>query len=67
MMQNVQPTTETIGNIRDRRTLFSGQANTREYTDAEKQQMFKQRDNKQLGQNWDNPQVAGILAQDTHQ
>lgn len=67
MMQNVQPTTVTIGNIRDRRTLFSGQANTREYTDAEKPVMFKDRENKQLGQNWDNPQVAGILAQDQHE
>lgn len=67
MIQNVQHTTETVGNIRDRRTLFSGQANTREYTDAEKSVMFKDRQDKQLGQKWDDPQVAGILAQDTHQ
>lgn len=64
MMSNVPNTTDTVGNIRDRRTLFSGQANTRQYTDAEKPVMFKQRENKQLGQTWDNPAVAGILAQD---
>ena len=64
MQENVQPTTTTYGNIRDRRTLVSGQANTRQYTDAEKPVMFKNRDNKQLGQNWDDPKIAGILAQD---
>lgn len=64
MQQNVEPTTNTCGNIKDTRTLFSGQANTRQYTDAEKPVMFKQRDNKQLGQNWDDPKIAGILAQD---
>lgn len=64
MQQNVQPTTNTVGNIKDTRTLFSGQAQTRQYSDAEKQAMFKNRDNKQLGQNWDDPKIAGILAQD---
>lgn len=64
MQQNVAPTTNTVGNIRDRRTLFSGQAQTRQYSDAEKSVMFKNRDNKQLGQNWDDPKIAGILAQD---
>ena len=64
MQQNVQPTTNTVGNIRDRRSLFSGQAQTRQYSDAEKPVMFKNRDNKQLGQNWDDPKIAGILAQD---
>lgn len=64
MQQNVQPTTNTVGNIKDTRTLFSGQAQTRQYTDAEKPVMFKGRDNKQLGQNWDDPKIAGILAQD---
>lgn len=64
MQQNVQPTTTTVGNIKDTRTLFSGQANTRQYTDAEKPVMFKGRDNKQLGQNWDDPKIAAILAQD---
>lgn len=64
MLQNVKPTTTTVGNIKDTRTLFSGQANTRQYTDAEKPVMFKTRDNKQLGQNWDDPKIAGILAQD---
>lgn len=64
MMSNVPNTTDTVGNIRDRRTLFSGQSNTRQYTDAEKPVMFKQRENKQLGQTWDNPAVAEILAQD---
>ena len=64
MQQNVQPTTNTVGNIKDTRTLFSGQAQTRQYTDAEKPVMFKTRDNKQLGQNWDDPKIAGILAQD---
>lgn len=67
MLSNVQPTTQTVGNIRDQRTLFSGQAQTRQYTDAEKPVLFKSRDNKQLGQSWDDPKVAGILAQDTHQ
>nr|DAG25342.1 MAG TPA: hypothetical protein [Caudoviricetes sp.] len=64
MQQNVQPTTNTVGNIKDTRTLFSGQAQTRQYSDAEKPVMFKNRDNKQLGQNWDDPKIAGILAQD---
>lgn len=64
MQYSVQPTTTTVGNIRDRRILFSGQANTRQYDDAEKPLMFKNRDNKQLGQNWDDPKIAGILAQD---
>lgn len=64
MQQNVQPTTTTVGNIKDTRTLFSGQAQTRQYSDAEKPVMFKNRDNKQLGQNWDDPKIAGILAQD---
>ena len=67
MLSNVQATTQTVGNIRDQRTLFSGQAQTRQYTDAEKPVLFKSRDNKQLGQAWDDPKVAGILAQDTHQ
>lgn len=67
MLSNVQPTTQTVGNIRDQRTLFSGQAQTRQYTDAEKPVLFKSRDNKQLGQTWDDPKVAGILAQDSHQ
>lgn len=67
MLSNVQPTTQTVGNIRDQRTLFSGQAQTRQYTDAEKPVLFKSRDNKQLGQAWDDPKVAGILAQDTNQ
>lgn len=65
MLQNVQPTTQTVGNIRDQRTLFSGQAQTRQYSDAEKSAMFKTRDNEQLGQKWHDQQVAGILAQDT--
>lgn len=64
MQQNVQPTTTTLGNIKDTQTLFSGQAQTRQYSDAEKPVMFKNRDNKQLGQNWDDPKIAGILAQD---
>ena len=64
MQQNVEPTTNTVGNIKDTRTLFSGQAQTRQYSDAEKPVMFKNRDNKQLGQNWDDPKIAGILAQD---
>ena len=64
MQQNVQHTTNTVGNIKDTRTLFSGQAQTRQYSDAEKPVMFKNRDNKQLGQNWDDPKIAGILAQD---
>ena len=64
MQQNVQPTTNTVGNIKDTRTLFSGQAQTRQYSDAEKPVMFKNRDNKQLGKNWDDPKIAGILAQD---
>lgn len=64
MQQNVQPTTNTVGNIKDTRTLFSGQAQTRQYSDTEKPVMFKNRDNKQLGQNWDDPKIAGILAQD---
>ena len=64
MQQNVQPTTNTVGNIKDTRTLFSGQAQTRQYSDAEKPVIFKNRDNKQLGQNWDDPKIAGILAQD---
>ena len=64
MQQNVQPTTNTVGNIKDTRILFSGQAQTRQYSDAEKPVMFKNRDNKQLGQNWDDPKIAGILAQD---
>lgn len=64
MQQNVQPTTNTVGNIKDTRTLFSGQTQTRQYSDAEKPVMFKNRDNKQLGQNWDDPKIAGILAQD---
>lgn len=64
MQQNVQPTTNTVGNIKDTRTLFSGQAQTRQYYDAEKPVMFKKRDNKQVGQNWDDPKIAGILAQD---
>lgn len=64
MQQNVQPTTNTVGNIKDMRTLFSGQAQTRQYSDAEKPVMFKNRDAKQLGQNWDDPKIAGILAQD---
>ena len=64
MQQNVQPTTNTVGNIKDTRTLFSGQAQTRQYSDAEKPVMFKNRDAKQLGQNWDDPKIAGILAQD---
>lgn len=67
MQSNVSPTTQTVGNIRDQRTLFSGQAQTRQYTDAEKPVLFKSRDNKQLGQAWDDPKVAGILAQDTNQ
>lgn len=67
MLSNVQPTTQTVGNIRDQRTLFSGQAQTRQYTDGEKPVMFKTRENKQLGQTWDDPKVAGILAQDTNQ
>lgn len=67
MQTNVSPTTQTVGNIRDQRTLFSGQAQTRQYTDAEKLVVFKTRENKQLGQTWDDPKVAGILAQDTHQ
>lgn len=67
MLSNVQPTTQTVGNIRDQRTLFSGQAQTRQYSDAEKPVLFKSRDNKQLGQTWDDPKVGGILAQDTHQ
>lgn len=65
MLSNVQPTTTTVGNIRDQRTLFSGQAQTRQYADGEKTVMFKSRDNEQLGQKWHDPQVAGILAQDT--
>lgn len=67
MQTNVSPTTQTVGNIRDQRTLFSGQAQTRQYTDAEKPVVFKTRENKQLGQTWDDPKVAGILAQDTNQ
>ena len=67
MQSNVSPTTQTVGNIRDQRTLFSGQAQTRQYTDAEKPVLFKSRDNKQLGQAWEDPKVAGILAQDTNQ
>lgn len=64
MQQNVQPTTNTVGNIKDTRTLFSGQSQTRQYSDAEKPVMFKNRDNKQLSQKWDDPKIAGILAQD---
>lgn len=67
MQTNVSPTTQTVGNIRDQRTLFSGQAQTRQYSDAEKPVVFKTRENKQLGQAWDDPKVGGILAQDTHQ
>lgn len=64
MLENVKNTTETVGGIRQSRTLFSGQAQTREYTDAEKPTTFKGRDNLQLGQRWADPKLGDILAQD---
>lgn len=63
MIENVQPTTNTIGNVRSVRSLYSGQADTRQYSDAEKSEMFKQRENKQLGQRWDDPAIGQILSQ----
>ena len=36
MMQNVPHTTNTVGAIRSTRILFNGQADTKQYSDAEK-------------------------------
>ena len=63
MMQNVPNTTNTVGAIRSTRTLFNDQADTKQYSDAEKPVLFKQRENKQLGQDWDNPSIGNILLQ----
>ena len=63
MMQNAPHTTNTVGAIRSTRILLNGQADTKQYSDAEKPVLFKQRDNKQLGQGWDNPSIGNILLQ----
>ena len=63
MMQNLPHTTNTAGAIRSTRTLFTRQADTKQYSDAEKPVLVKQRDNKQLGQDWDNPSIGNILLQ----
>ena len=34
MMQNVPHTTNTVGAIRSTRTLFNGQADTKQYSDS---------------------------------
>ena len=63
MMQHVPDTTNTAGAIRSTRTLSNGQADTKQYSDAEKPVLFKQRYNKQIGQDWDNPSIGNILLQ----
>ena len=67
MMQNVPHTTNTVGAIRSTRILLNGQADTKQYSDAEKPVLFKQRENKQLGQDWDNPSIGNILLQNNEQ
>ena len=63
MIQNEPHTTNTLGAKRSTRKLINGQAYTKQYSDAEKPVLFKQRDNKQLGQDWDNPSIGNILLQ----
>ena len=52
MLQNVDHTTETIGSIRESRTMINGQQDTREYTDAEKAQFVGGNRPKPFGMDW---------------
>lgn len=62
MMANVPSTTTTIGAIADSKTNLHGQANTRAYSDAEKAQTIRNRQEfNKTAAGWSNSQLNGIL------
>ena len=63
MIENVKPTTETVGSIADDRRLLSGQANTRLYGDAEKAQVLRDRAEKNnIASSWGSNQLNNVIS-----
>lgn len=66
MKENVKSLAETIGGIAGSRTSISGQDNTREYTDAEKNiRVNAPRSRGNIAKEWDLVPDRNILGRDT--
>lgn len=52
MLEHVEPTTQTVGSLRESKAMFNGQAETREYSDAERAELIGGTRPKAFGMDW---------------
>lgn len=63
MELHTRPLAETVGSIAGVRTLMNGQADTREYTDAEKRNEFNNGRKRNLATAWESQPTERLLGQ----